>query len=442
MKTESGIVDLPRGDAGAPGVCVSVSPGALPIRMKSAGKPAMRAFEARMEGGSTLRITINGEIGADVTSAQVEEALDGAPDVELAIVRINSIGGNALEGANMFGVLEDAKRRGIDVRVEVGAACMSAATLPACAGSTVLTAPEALWMFHNPAVAADGEARDLRAIADELDKVKAQAMTIYLKRNPTMDKEELSTMLDNVTWLTGEEAVAAGWADGLLDSTAVGAVMGLEKVKPAALKKAGKAVQSRLKALKARMEEIEGGDDEDEKAKAAAAKAKASAEDEDGPDMAAFKASMDAMVETVDALSDQIDAVVEAIEQIVETVEVVAEETGVETGDVVDDETLEAAAGDDEVDEGDEPVVDMKSPRVIALKSLATADGRGKEFDLAVAAGADLSALRARFVNGSAAGKGGSSAALPNGGDLKNRGGKRVELKTTDYYALRRGVKK
>jgi len=69
-------------------------------------------------------------------------------------------------------------------------------------------------MIHNPWTIAMGYASDFRKAADMLDKYGATIKGVYAKRTGKKD-EEIQTLLDAETYMTGQEAVDMGFADAV-----------------------------------------------------------------------------------------------------------------------------------------------------------------------------------------------------------------------------------
>ena len=69
-----------------------------------------------------------------------------------------------------------------------------------------------MMMIHNPWMRAEGESKDLRAAADLLDRVGESLVNVYAARTGK-NRDELRELLNKTTWMTAEEAVAAGFAD-------------------------------------------------------------------------------------------------------------------------------------------------------------------------------------------------------------------------------------
>jgi hypothetical protein len=62
----------------------------------------------------------------------------------------------------------------------------------------------------------------MRQLADLLDKIKGSLIAAYRDRTKKSD-EDLTAMMDAETWLTGEEAIAQGFADATTDEIALSA---------------------------------------------------------------------------------------------------------------------------------------------------------------------------------------------------------------------------
>jgi hypothetical protein len=80
----------------------------------------------------------------------------------------------------------------------------------------------AFLMIHNPSGGAFGSSEDMRDTADLMDKFKASAIAIYQSRSE-LGYDELSTMLDDETWLDGHEAMAKGFVDTVTDAVKIAA---------------------------------------------------------------------------------------------------------------------------------------------------------------------------------------------------------------------------
>jgi len=68
-----------------------------------------------------------------------------------------------------------------------------------------------------------GEADDMRKQADVLDKIKETILSIY-EKNSNLDRERITALMDEETWLTGSEAVEYGFADELTEGVKVAAM--------------------------------------------------------------------------------------------------------------------------------------------------------------------------------------------------------------------------
>ena len=162
-------------------------------------------------------LVVNGEVylygtvgddfwGEGFTARQVVDALAGVSgDI---VVRVNSGGGNAFEGAAIHAILSAYPGR-VTTRIEGIAA--SAASLIAMAGDDIEMADGAMLMIHDPSSISIGTADDHRASAGMLEKIADTYAATYAARTGR-PPEEMRAVMQAETWLDADEAVAGGFA--------------------------------------------------------------------------------------------------------------------------------------------------------------------------------------------------------------------------------------
>ena len=174
-----------------------------------------------------MRIPINGHIVADddagiyrffgftVTSpADVRNALDQAPAGEDVILEINSGGGSVFAGFEIYSALRASARNTL---AEVQSLAASAASTIMIGCRKVLLSPVAQVMIHNPACCTEGDEAAHRDSLGILASIKESILNGYeLRCGAHCDREKLRSMMDDSTWLSAQEAVDLGLADGIL----------------------------------------------------------------------------------------------------------------------------------------------------------------------------------------------------------------------------------
>ncbi len=132
-------------------------------------------------------------------------------------VRINSPGGDVFEGLAIYNALSI---HPATVKTYVEGVAASAASFIALAGDEREWAKYGTGMVHNPSSGMWGEAKDLRKMADLLDKIADTLSKLYADRAPAGGDAEawLATMAEE-TWFNAEEAIEFGLATSI-DETA------------------------------------------------------------------------------------------------------------------------------------------------------------------------------------------------------------------------------
>lgn len=192
-----------------------------------------RPYRIKAAGESTAELLIYGDIGESwwgdgVASKDVVEQLQQL-DVDKIIVRINSYGGVVADGIAIYNAL---RIHPAEIVVRIEGVAVSIASLIAMAGDTVEIAGNAVFMVHAPWGGAYGNAKQLREHADVLDKY-AEAMAGSYVRKTGKSRDEIMQLLTDGEdhWYTGEQAVAEGFADQLLEELEAVAAGGFERSK-------------------------------------------------------------------------------------------------------------------------------------------------------------------------------------------------------------------
>jgi len=147
----------------------------------------------------------------DITPAMFKEELfAGSGPIT---VWINSPGGDCIAASQIYTMLMDYKG---DVTVKIDGVAASAASVIAMAGTTVLMAPTALMMIHNPATIAMGDHEDMQKAIEMLDEVKESIINAY-EIKTSLSRAKLSHLMDAETWMNANKAVELGFADGVLE---------------------------------------------------------------------------------------------------------------------------------------------------------------------------------------------------------------------------------
>jgi len=172
--------------------------------MKAVAKASDTTFNVYSEIGETWD-------GTGITPDKVAAFLEKADGKDVT-VNINSPGGNFFDGLAIHTMLSEHEG---SVTVNVVALAASAASMIAMAGDTILIAESGLIMVHNAWSYTVGNRHDFAEAAQILEKFDASMAKLYVAKTGISNKEILA-MMDAETWLDGTEAVAHGFASGIL----------------------------------------------------------------------------------------------------------------------------------------------------------------------------------------------------------------------------------
>lgn len=183
--------DDPVADVEASAICATAPPASAQLLSETDG---------------ALHLGLYGEVGWDITVAGVTRALkeaDGRP----ITISVDSYGGDALQGIAIHNLL--ARYPGKKRAVVEGVAASAASLFPLAADVRIMPT-NAFLMIHEAWGGAIGDAADMRAHAAVLERISAAYRKTYASATG-IDEEEVALMMKDETWMTGDEALMAGF---------------------------------------------------------------------------------------------------------------------------------------------------------------------------------------------------------------------------------------
>jgi ATP-dependent Clp protease protease subunit len=189
-----------------------------PVDAMSRWDGSLRISASAADGKETT-IDVLDVIGADwfgsgITAKSISSKLKDAGSV---VVNINSPGGDFFEGVAIYNLL---RAHAGKVTVNIMGLAASAASVIAMAGDEVNIARAGFLMIHNAWCLAMGDRHDMADAAEFLAPFDAAMVDVFAARTGKKTSE-LTAMLDNETWINGEDAVRQKFADALLAADAV-----------------------------------------------------------------------------------------------------------------------------------------------------------------------------------------------------------------------------
>mgnify|MGYP006921332350 CR=1 FL=1 len=157
-----------------------------------------------------------GGVGAKGFAEQVKALGKGVGKIN---VRINSVGGNAFDGATIYNTL---KNHPAKVHVHIDGAAISAASQIAMAGDEIEMADNAVFMAHKASGGVYGKVEELRSYVNLLEKVNDGLVNVYASRTG-QTPEQITEWLDEERWFSAAEAVEFGFATKVSPAKAIAA---------------------------------------------------------------------------------------------------------------------------------------------------------------------------------------------------------------------------
>ncbi|MFK5951773.1 MAG: Clp protease ClpP [Desulfobacterium sp.] len=167
-------------------------------------------YEIKNQTDDSADLMLYGIIGSywdDNDAKEIVQAINNM-DVSNINVSIYSNGGSVFAGLAIYNALRNHRAK---INIFIDSLAASIASVIAMAG-TVSMPRNAFLMIHNPWSYADGDAEAFRKMADTLAKIKDSLVSVYHAKTG-IAVDEISTLMNDETWLTADEAMAKGFAD-------------------------------------------------------------------------------------------------------------------------------------------------------------------------------------------------------------------------------------
>lgn len=117
-------------------------------------------------------------------------------------ININSNGGDVFAGTAIVNMIREHKGTTTAYIQSIGA---SIASVIALSCDKVYMPKNSYLMIHKPFCRVVGNANELRATIELLDKIQSNIVDVYMTHSK-VDSTVINELVDNETWLTGEEA--------------------------------------------------------------------------------------------------------------------------------------------------------------------------------------------------------------------------------------------
>lgn len=190
---------------------------------RTAANPRNNKFWNFIDNGDSAELQLFGTIESEeswwdddcVTYRSFIDELNGLGNKKTINVAINSAGGDVFAANAIYTAL---KMNAATVTGTIMGICASAATIVLMACDNRRIAKNAILMAHNPSVSLWGsyQADDLIKLAEVTNTVKKSIVAAYMER---LDKteDEIGELMDAESWYVGQEAIDAGFCDGLIE---------------------------------------------------------------------------------------------------------------------------------------------------------------------------------------------------------------------------------
>lgn len=138
-------------------------------------------------------------------------------DVDEIRVHIDSYGGSVSEGWAIYNAL---RQHPAKIVTYGDGFVASAALYPFLAGDERIASSLSAYYFHQVMVAASGYADDLRAAADEAEKMTEIGINAFVERTG-MDADQVRQLMQAETWMTPTQALDCGLATSITQDAAL-----------------------------------------------------------------------------------------------------------------------------------------------------------------------------------------------------------------------------
>lgn len=172
----------------------------------------------RNEEEKSAELILYGSIGHDedwddISDKAFKQDIENLGDVENITLHINSPGGSVFSAIAIANTLKNHKAK---VTANIDGIAASAATIITSACDIVRMPKNAHFMIHNPMTFAYGNNQDMEKTLNMLNKVKDSIIETYLYKSNT-DKETLSELMNEETWMDAETAKGYGFIDEIIN---------------------------------------------------------------------------------------------------------------------------------------------------------------------------------------------------------------------------------
>lgn len=196
--------------------------------------PKKKYFQMKKQAERKGEIWIYGEITSyewdesDVSASGFRDELKALGDVNEIDVYINSGGGSVFEGIAIHNMLKQHKAK---IIVHIDALAASIASVIAMAADAIVMPSNSMMMIHNAWTIAMGNSKELRKLADDLDRISESSKQSYLSKGLKITEEKLQELLDDETWLNAEQCLEYGFCDEIESANEMAASITTKQVK-------------------------------------------------------------------------------------------------------------------------------------------------------------------------------------------------------------------
>lgn len=175
-----------------------------------------RKFYAIQQADRAADLYIFGDIvpfalfDGDVSAHSLEQQIKDL-DVDEIRVHIDSYGGSVSEGWAIYNAL---RQHPAKIVAYGDGFVASAALFPFLAGDERIASSLSAYYFHQVMISARGYADDLRAAADEAEKMTEIGINAFVERTG-MDADQVRQLMQAETWMTPAQALDCGLATSI-----------------------------------------------------------------------------------------------------------------------------------------------------------------------------------------------------------------------------------